>query len=87
MILIPWSPWWDRNYFAEALPGLRDLIRNNFVRGAVSGLGVVNLFAALSELAEMFRPSPGMTDPRTAGVTEPPGSGNVNIEGPREPFA
>ena len=57
LVLIPWSAFWDRNYFAEALPGLRELITNNFVRGAVSGLGVVNLLAALSELAEMFRPS------------------------------
>ena len=57
LVLIPWSAFWDRNYFAEALPGLRQLITNNFVRGAVSGLGVVNLLAALSELAEMFRPS------------------------------
>lgn len=30
------------------------LLTNNFVRGAVSGLGVVNLLAALGELADMF---------------------------------
>lgn len=53
-MLIPWSAFWDRNYFAGAIPALQDLITNNFVRGAVSGLGVVNLFAALSELADMF---------------------------------
>jgi hypothetical protein len=54
LILIPWSAFWDRNYFADQVPGLRDFITNNFVRGAVSGLGAVNLFAALSELAEIF---------------------------------
>jgi hypothetical protein len=54
LILIPWSAFWDRNYFADLVPGLRDFITNNFVRGAVSGLGAVNLFAALSELAEIF---------------------------------
>lgn len=54
LILIPWSAFWDRNYFAEVVPGLRDFMTNNFVRGAVSGLGAVNLFAALSELAEIF---------------------------------
>jgi hypothetical protein len=34
---------------------------NNFVRGAVSGLGVVNVLAALVELADAFgreRPAP-----------------------------
>jgi len=54
LVLIPWSAFWDRNYFADAVPGLHDFITNNFVRGAVSGLGVLNLFAALSELADMF---------------------------------
>jgi hypothetical protein len=40
---------------------------NNFVRGAVSGLGAVNLFAALSELAEIFsRPHAG--DDETASL-------------------
>jgi hypothetical protein len=54
LILIPWSAFWDRNYFADLVPGLRPFITNNFVRGAVSGLGAVNIFAALSELAEIF---------------------------------
>ena len=54
LILIPWSAFWDRNYFVEALPAVGVLLTNNFVRGAVSGLGVVNLLAALGELADMF---------------------------------
>jgi hypothetical protein len=62
LVLIPWSAFWDRNYFAEAVPGLRDFLTNNFVRGAVSGLGVINLFAALSELAEIFSRPPGPDD-------------------------
>ena len=36
------------------MPALRDLLMNNFVRGAVSGLGLVNVLAALAELAETF---------------------------------
>lgn len=54
LILIPWSAFWDRNYFVESVPALRDWLTNNFVRGAVSGLGVVNLLAALGELADLF---------------------------------
>ncbi|HUE85641.1 MAG TPA: hypothetical protein VMO26_06140 [Vicinamibacterales bacterium] len=54
LILIPWSAFWDRNYFAESFPSLGTLLTNNFVRGAVSGLGVVNLLAALGELADLF---------------------------------
>ena len=50
LVVIPWSAFWDRNYFAQAIPALHGFITNNFVRGAVSGLGVVNVFLGLSEL-------------------------------------
>ena len=54
LILVPWSPFWERNYFAEAFPVLRALIRNNFVRGAVSGVGVLNLVAGLVDLRSLL---------------------------------
>jgi hypothetical protein len=62
LVLIPWSAFWDRNYFAEAIPGLRDLLTNNFVRGAVSGLGALNIFAGLAELADIFTKAPSGDD-------------------------
>lgn len=36
------------------------LLTNNFVRGAVSGLGIVNVLAALGELGEIFVKRRGM---------------------------
>jgi hypothetical protein len=54
LTLAPWSAYWDRNYFAETLPAVHALITNNFVRGAVSGLGVVNICAAAADLFGMF---------------------------------
>jgi hypothetical protein len=62
LVLIPWSAFWDRNYFAEAIPGLRELLTNNFVRGAISGLGVINIFAGLAELADIFTRAPAGED-------------------------
>lgn len=62
LVLIPWSAFWDRNYFAEAMPALRELLTNNFVRGAVSGLGVINIFAGLAELADIFARAPSSDD-------------------------
>lgn len=53
LVLIPWSTFWDRNYFAQAVPFIGDVVANGFVRGAVSGLGVVNVLAALAELIDM----------------------------------
>lgn len=54
LILVPWSSFWDHNYFADSLPLLRDAIANNYVRGAVSGLGLLNVYAALAELVDIF---------------------------------
>ncbi len=54
LMVVPWSAYWDRNYFAEAWPLLHALITNNFVRGAVSGVGVVNLVAGVAELFSIF---------------------------------
>ncbi|MFN2444301.1 MAG: hypothetical protein ABR606_01725 [Vicinamibacterales bacterium] len=55
LILIPWSAFWDRNYFAGAVPLVKDAISNNYVRGAISGLGLVNIYAALAELSDVLR--------------------------------
>ena len=54
-MVMPWWPdFWERNYFSMAWPPLRPILSNNFVRGAVSGLGVVNLFAGFADLAYLF---------------------------------
>jgi hypothetical protein len=54
LVVVPWSAFWDRNYFAEAVPAIHAVITNNFVRGAVSGLGVINLIAGLGELISIL---------------------------------
>jgi hypothetical protein len=54
LLLAPWSEFWDRNYFAQALPFVHALMINNFVRGAVSGLGLVNMGAAVAEMHAFF---------------------------------
>jgi hypothetical protein len=56
LIVLPWSTFWERNYFGAIWPGLQPILTNDFVRGAVSGLGVLNLLAGLSELAPLFTP-------------------------------
>ena len=53
LIVIPWSAFWDRNYFAQAAPALGALVTNNFFRGAVSGLGVINVLAGLADLISL----------------------------------
>jgi hypothetical protein len=54
LLVVPWSPFWDRNYFLDLWPALAGVTRSNLVRGAVSGLGIINLWAAVSEAAALF---------------------------------
>ena len=79
LMLVPWSAYWDRNYFAESLPLVHAAITNNFVRGAVSGLGVINVAAGVAELFSLFSAhrraeqmvSLGRTTDYASGVHEP----------------
>lgn len=54
LALVPWSQYWERNYFADSFPLLREIITNNFVRGGITGLGLVNLAVGVLELVSMF---------------------------------
>jgi hypothetical protein len=53
LIVVPWSAFWDRNYFAELVPSLHPFITNNFVRGAISGLGLIDVSVGLTELVSI----------------------------------
>jgi hypothetical protein len=60
LVFIPWVTiqdvnLWESNYLLQAHPMLRALILNAFVRGAVTGLGLVNLLLALLEAHEHLR--------------------------------
>ena len=54
LAVVPWSRYWEQNYLAESIPLLHELAANNFVRGAVTGLGLVNIGAGLAELIAIF---------------------------------
>jgi hypothetical protein len=54
LMVLPWSAFWERNYFAAIWPVLQPIVGNNYLRGAVTGLGVVNLCAGFADLAYVF---------------------------------
>ena len=54
LVLVPWSLFWERNYFVVHSPELQQFIKNNFVRGGVSGLGVVNLLMGFYDLSDLL---------------------------------
>jgi hypothetical protein len=51
------APWWlpqiwNQNYFFVVAPHLKDIFLNGFFRGAVSGLGILNLFLGIAEIMQ-----------------------------------
>lgn len=51
LVLVPWTNLWDANFFLYQYPGLGFFVKNPFLRGAISGLGVMNILLSL----EAFR--------------------------------
>ena len=55
LLFFPWTRFWDTNYFATLLPGLKAHWNNDYVRGAISGLGALNLYIAVVEIFRLRR--------------------------------
>ena len=52
-MVAPWSAFWERNFFAQ-VPSIAALLSSAYVRGAVSGIGLITAGAGLAELAGAF---------------------------------
>jgi hypothetical protein len=55
LLVFPWTEYWDGNFFAAFVPEWHEYWQNMYVRGAVSGLGVVNLYISFSEIFRLRR--------------------------------
>jgi hypothetical protein len=55
LVIFPWTEYWDNNYFSALVPALRDYWDNMYFRGAISGLGVADLYIALVEIFRLRR--------------------------------
>ncbi len=49
LLVLPWHSVWSSNSLLSGRPYLAALANNSFVRGAVSGLGLVDIWLAVSE--------------------------------------
>lgn len=47
LMLLPWSRFWEANYFLNRYPGLIPFLLSPYLRGAVSGLGLIDVGLAL----------------------------------------
>ena len=43
LLVFPWMRVWETNLLLLQYPAFRQVMMNNFFRGAVSGLGIINL--------------------------------------------
>lgn len=62
LMIIPWKPYWDDNFFLYFITGklhaawMATFLKHKLVRGAVSGLGVLNILAGIYDIIK-FRES------------------------------
>ncbi len=54
LVAAPWMTVWDQNFFASTFPRLGDWMASGFVRGAVTGIGIITAVAGLRDLAGSF---------------------------------
>jgi hypothetical protein len=49
LVILPWMPEWTHNRLLLSYPGLRQFIASGFVRGVVSGLGMLDIWIGFWE--------------------------------------
>jgi hypothetical protein len=63
LLIYPWTGSWTDNYFAWAVPGSMQtrwhiFWSNSYIRGGISGLGVLNVWIAITEVFRLFARRP-----------------------------
>jgi hypothetical protein len=54
LFILPWVSLWGKNYFVGHYPLVSYLSQNYFLRGAVSGLGLADIWMAIYEIWRLF---------------------------------
>jgi hypothetical protein len=55
LLIFPWTDYWGMNYFSGLFPQMEIWWDNLYLRGAVSGLGLANLYISFVELFRLDR--------------------------------
>ena len=55
LFILPWVSIWTRNYFVSQYPLVSSLAHNYFIRGAISGVGLADIFLSFFELWRLRR--------------------------------
>lgn len=54
LVVLPWTSFWDHNYVFDLVPAVRGWVLNSYARGAVSGLGLLNIGLGLTEIGSVL---------------------------------
>ena len=57
LLYLPWSAFWEQNFFLNHFPSLIRIVLHPSFRGAVSGIGVLDILLALSFIGSRSGPS------------------------------
>ncbi len=55
LLFLPWQAIWENNYILFMYPSLRPIVSNSYLKGAVLGLGIVNLLIGIQEISLFSR--------------------------------
>jgi hypothetical protein len=55
LLVFPWTDYWDSNFFSSLIPEWHRYWENMYVRGAISGLGVIDLYISIVEILRLRR--------------------------------
>lgn len=55
LLIFPWTESWEANFFSVLVPEWHGWWGNAYVRGAVSGIGVLNLYISFLEIFRLRR--------------------------------
>lgn len=55
LVVFPWVDTWDWNYFQDLFPALENIWDEPSFRGALTGLGLVNIYVAVLEVVKLLR--------------------------------
>jgi len=56
LLVFPWMDYWSNNSIASLAPWVREFWESTYFRGALSGLGLVNIYISLGEVFRLRRP-------------------------------
>jgi hypothetical protein len=55
LLLLPWLQVWESNYFLGQYPALRPILLHPSLRGAITGLGALDIFLAVDLARVLLR--------------------------------